>query len=323
MESKAPAQLPHDNQRGLAIFAISFGFILPTIAVGLRFLCRWITRSKLYLDDYLIIIALVFKYGCSAGAIGMLYNGLGRHIWDVPPHKISTYMKVVYSGSFLYTLCITFIKLSIISFYKRLFPVKQMALAVNVVGAIVILWCFSVCLVGGLVCIPVNKLWDPTVPGGCLDLPKYYIGLQTPNIVTDAIILVMPIKVVWGLQMPKMQRVLLLGIFMVGGLTVIFDAIRLDVMVELSKKGNDVTYAQTPASAWTCIEAAVGIMAACMPSMRPLLTSFRTNVWSRLYTSRNSSTENSSKRNSEKDKSGGAESGKGSGSESSETLTSQ
>lgn len=150
----------------------------------------------------------------------VLYNGLGTHIQLVPPNELVVYMKTLSSGSFLYTACITCVKLSILAFYKRLFPIKPMVLAVNIVGATVLLWCFGVCLIGAVTCIPFRKLWEPTIPGGCIDLAKFYYGLQIPNIVTDAVILVMPLRVVWELQMKRVQKVLLTGIFMLGVLYV-------------------------------------------------------------------------------------------------------
>jgi hypothetical protein len=58
----------------------------------------------------------------------------------VPADKLVVYMKTLASGSFIYTACITCIKLSILAFYKRLFPVRPMVLAVNIVAALVILW---------------------------------------------------------------------------------------------------------------------------------------------------------------------------------------
>ncbi|KAI9037724.1 uncharacterized protein KD926_000065 [Aspergillus affinis] len=230
----------------------------------------------------------VDRLGCIAAFMqSVLYNGLGTHIVFVPPHELVVYMKTLSTGSFTYTLCIAFVKLSILAFYKRLFPVKPMVLAVNIVGSVVILWAYGVCLVGALTCIPFRKLWDPTIPGGCIDLPKFYYGLQIPNIVTDAIILGMPMKVVWNLHVPRTQKVALSGIFLLGFLcetpslvlldfslifarTLIFDIIRLVAMVELSEAGNDITYAQTQPSVWTCIEPAVGITAACLSNMRPL-----------------------------------------------------
>jgi len=138
----------------------------------------------------------------------------------VPADQLVVYMKTLSSGGFLYTACITCIKLSILAFYKRLFPVKPMVLAVNIVAAVIILWCVGVFITSAVVCVPFRKLWEPTIPGTCIDLAKFYYGLQIPNILTDAIILVMPLRVVWNLKMPRAQRVLLTAIFMLGVLCV-------------------------------------------------------------------------------------------------------
>lgn len=151
----------------------------------------------------------------SAGEPGGVHEGKTVLALSMQLHA-NALQQTLYTGSFLYTGCITCIKLSILSLYKRLFPVKPMINAVHLVGFLVILWCFGVCLVGALTCIPVKKLWDPTVPGGCIDLPKFYYGLQVPNIVTDFIILVMPMKLVWDLPISRVQKMLLSGIFVLG-----------------------------------------------------------------------------------------------------------
>lgn len=91
-----------------------------------------------------------------------------------------------------------------------------MPLAADIVAAIVFLWGFGVIVISGATCIPFQKLWMPTIPGGCINLPKLYYGSQIPNIVTDAIILVMPVKVVWNLHVSKTRKYLLLGIFTLG-----------------------------------------------------------------------------------------------------------
>ncbi|KAL3452696.1 hypothetical protein BJX65DRAFT_292705 [Aspergillus insuetus] len=250
----------HDSLRHVVITATSFALSISTIAVVLRLLCRRITKTRWFLDDYLMIGALVFEYGISFAGVVLLYNGLGTHIMLVPADKLVVYMKTLASGGFLYTACITFVKLSILAFYKRLFPVRPMVLAVNTVAAVVILWCVGVFFVSAV----------PTVPGACIDLAQFYYGLQIPNIVTDAIILVMPLRVVWNLKMPRTQRILLMAIFLLGVLTLIFDIIRLVALIELSNSGPDITYNQVNSSVWTCIEPCVGITAACMSNMRPL-----------------------------------------------------
>ncbi|KAE8395882.1 integral membrane protein [Aspergillus alliaceus] len=272
----------HDNLRHVVITATCWALVLSTLAVVLRLVCRRMMKTKWFLDDYLMIVALFFEYVISLAGVVLLYNGLGTHKYYVPPDDLEVYMKTLPSGTFLYPLCITFVKLSIVTFYKRLFPVKPMAIAANVVGLIVILWCLAVCLVGAMTCIPFRKLWQPQVPGRCINLAQFHYGLQIPNILTDAVILVMPMRVVWSLQVSRARKIILSGIFLLGLVTLIFDIVRLVAMVEVSEAGSDITYEQVSPSVWTCIEPAVGITAACLPSMRPLFNRFPRIPWQKL-----------------------------------------
>ena len=80
-----------------------------------------------------------------------------------------------------------------------------------------------------------------------------------------------------------------------------FDCIRLWRMIVLSKSGPDITckYSasicfslraglilytdnQAPVVLWTCVEAAVGIVAACLPNLRPLFRIGGSGFWSQI-----------------------------------------
>ncbi|PWY78367.1 integral membrane protein [Aspergillus heteromorphus CBS 117.55] len=270
---------PNERLRRSLIIAICFAFILSTTAVGLRLLARRVTGARLYLDDYLIMIALLFKYGCSIGVVIILFNGIGSHITMIPKKNLTVYFQIGWSNSFVYTCCIAFIKLSILCVYKRLFTAPRMTRAANIVSVIVILWAVSVSLAGVFNCVPVQKFWDRAVEGSCMDTVSYYYGQQIPNILTDMVLLVMPMRSVWSLPISKRQRGLLSGVFLVGILTLIFDIVRLVAMIDLVNAGPDITYNQVPVAVWTCIEAAVGITAACLSHLRPL---FNLKVWSRI-----------------------------------------
>ena len=166
----------------------------------------------------------------------VLRNGLGRHVDTVNPDALETYLmvgffwsiletgltllQVLYSGSFLYSATILFTKLSILSLYRRLFPKKSVQQTSYVVAIIVAVWFVVANTVGALLCIPVTKVWRPSTPGGCIDLASFYYGLQIPNIVTDVAILVIPVKTIWSLPLPKVERISLQGIFLFGVLLV-------------------------------------------------------------------------------------------------------
>ncbi|KAJ5799729.1 uncharacterized protein N7518_001797 [Penicillium psychrosexuale] len=239
--------------------------------LGFRIISRKINGSGLFVDDWLIIIALIFEYGISIAGVVLLYNGLGTHIVEISPEQLVIYLKTLFTGSILYTGCIASIKLSILMLYRRLFPAKSMKYAVNLRYS------------RGLLYLHPNREAVASHATRWLhESSKFYYGLQVPNIATDAIILLMPMHIVWTLPISKVQKLGLSGIFILGVLTLIFDIIRLVVLIQLSTQGEDITYNQVPASVWTCIEPAVGIVAACLSNMRPLFKVIHTKVWSRL-----------------------------------------
>ena len=74
----------HDNLRHVVITATCFALSISTISVGLRLLCRKITGTKVFFDDYLIIVALVCSLWCPvllAGADGKVI--IGVLVWRV------------------------------------------------------------------------------------------------------------------------------------------------------------------------------------------------------------------------------------------------
>ncbi|KAJ6045004.1 uncharacterized protein N7446_003205 [Penicillium canescens] len=279
-----PGDFEHPNEdiRRPIKIALVFAFTLSTLAVVLRLVARRMTGSRLFLDDYLILVALFFKYACSSGVVTLLYNGLGSHITMIPPKNLVFYFQIGYSNNFVYTSCVAFVKFSILALYKRLFAIRYMVVGVHIMTVVVLLWVVGVFVSGALLCIPANKFWDQSIPGACLNPYKFYYGIQIPNILCDLIILLMPAKVVWSLPVPKSQKVLLSGIFLVGGLTFVFDIARLYAMIKLLDAGPDITYHQVPVVVWTCIEATVGIIAACLPNLRPLFKLGKSGFWSQL-----------------------------------------
>lgn len=62
---------------------------------------------------------------------------------------------------------------------------------------VVLVWCVSIFVLSTTLCIPLSKFWNPTIPGGCLDITDFYFGMQIPNILTDLFITICPIYEVY------------------------------------------------------------------------------------------------------------------------------
>ncbi|KAL1311812.1 hypothetical protein AAFC00_001891 [Neodothiora populina] len=262
-----------DTVTGRVIAATVIGFFLPTAAVLARLIARMLKANKLFLDDYLLIAALMFHYGIDIAGCFLIENGLGRHIGTVSPSQMLVFLKVQYTGAILFPLCVFFTKFSILAQYRRLFATRFFRFAVDTIIVINVLWCISVLFTGIFLCNPVDKAWYPEKEGTCINLISFYYGLQIPNVLTDLAILVLPLKEVAELRLPKQQKIGVGLTCALWTLCLAFGIVRLVVMVRLSRQGSDVTYILANPAVWTTIEPTVGIITACLPSVRVLYRS--------------------------------------------------
>lgn len=110
-------------------------------------------------------------------------------------------------------------KLSIAVFFLRLSPERNFRLVVyGICGFILIYGTVNTVMVI-FSCSPVKALWDLNVENPkCIDRTLVLLVLSIFNIFTDFLVLLLPIRIVLPLSMPRRQKVGLMGIFMSGTL---------------------------------------------------------------------------------------------------------
>ncbi|MCJ1393649.1 hypothetical protein MMC18_006525 [Xylographa bjoerkii] len=161
--------------------------------------------------------------------------------------------------------------MSILLFYVRIFNVPAFKLVAKVLMVLVALWGLSVILCAFLLCRPFAFNWDQTIPGGsCGNQILSYIITGAFNIVTDFIILALPMPMVWKLQVPRKNKIALFGMFGIGFTICIISIVRLITLVTVSYA--DITYSVVNALIWSMLEPALGLTLACLPLMRPLFS---------------------------------------------------
>ena len=75
----------------------------------------------------------------------------------------------------------------------------------------IIIW-FNLLLYGAVMfveifqCAPRAKIWKPWLPGHCIDINIAFITTAAINIISDVAILVLPMKIIWHLQMPIKRK---------------------------------------------------------------------------------------------------------------------
>ena len=65
-------------------------------------------------------------------------------------------------------------------------------------------------------CTPRAKYWDPDIPGHCINYTKAGLAYGSMNIVSDFIIFILPLPMVWSLQLSRKEKIGVSLIFMSG-----------------------------------------------------------------------------------------------------------
>lgn len=69
-------------------------------------------------------------------------------------------------------------------------------------------------------CSPRARIWDESVEGNCVNIPILLSTSGLFNTITDVLILLVPVKSVWNLNMERSLKIKIVGIFTVGSMFV-------------------------------------------------------------------------------------------------------
>jgi hypothetical protein len=107
------------------------------------------------------------------------------------------------------------IKLSILAFYLRLNPDNTFRYVVLTVMAICGSLGVSVIFADVFQCSPVSKGWYYYLEGTCINQHLFFTSTAIINIVLDFVLFLLPLQLMWGLQMRRQQKYAVCGIFSV------------------------------------------------------------------------------------------------------------
>lgn len=141
---------------------------------------------------------------------------MGRHVTVVSPYDQMMVRKGDFIFSHFYDFALVSVKLGILAFYYRVFvhPIfRTVALAT---AAFVIAWGIGITVTLFLACRPLNAYWDASVKGTCLKMVTFVYFTNISNLITDIWIFLMPVPVIWHLQLQTKKKVLLSLIFCIG-----------------------------------------------------------------------------------------------------------
>lgn len=192
----------------------------------------------------------------------------------------------------LYAFNLGWTKLGLLLMYYRIFHVPYFKKMAWVVGVFVMAWVVCITFLFIFICVPVQKLWYPLLPGRCIDQVATWIANAASTILTDLIILLMPLPQLWRLRLKKREKIGLTFAFSLGflyvidhgtrvapsacnlhtdfnGSVVFASAYRTSVLFTYSTA--DPSYTLAPTVGWTAIEMSAGIVSTSLPTLLPVL----------------------------------------------------
>ncbi|KAJ8125913.1 hypothetical protein O1611_g7725 [Lasiodiplodia mahajangana] len=273
----------------LGIWENSWGYIAATIflaflaslLVALRFWSRWISAQGIHSDDWLALATLFVQHGLGAIIlVGFISYGLGfstKSLETADAHAAKQLQKLTFIGTILYGTGSTSIRLSVIIFYFRIFATKIVRRGCYVLAGICLAWFVAIEALNLATCRPISFMWDKGRGGYCVKTPAGIIVLGAFNVVIDAATVVLPIREVIKLKLSREKKLIIFGVFLIGGIATLSSLARLVLLALYLNPETDGGTGATSAmlSATTGFEVYIAIIAACAPTLVPLYKKLR------------------------------------------------
>lgn len=263
------------NAVGTATVVIeSVLLLLVFLSIGLRLWSRVLLQMRLEANDYLILLAAILmtsRYGVEMTTVIKCGQGLHQEYVKATAgsEMITLFLKLVYVLDLHWLTLVTLIKLSILHFYSVVFRKDLFAKVVYGVMAIVIAYWMGTFWADAFLCDPPRKAWEVAIPGKCGNSNMMYTAMASADLIIDIIVILLPMPILWTLQLRTSKKILLTAIFGLGFIIIGITCVRIKYMLELDP--TDITYTFAPLALIAAIVPLLGIINASLPTMRPAL----------------------------------------------------
>lgn len=258
--------------KGSTIIATGVTFlILGAVATALRLYTRISLVRKVGVEDYFIFFAWLFALGFVVLVGEEVRYGAGRHMATLTSPEITKQIEMLYLSILSYRLSLLCTQCSIILQYLRLFTVQWGVRRVCwTLLALTSLYNIATFFAATFTCWPVKAFWDASVTGArCIDRTSLWFTNSAIGIVIDLALIITPIPALKSLNLPKKQKIALILVFAVGSFAVVTSILRLYSLYVVTHS-DDITWDNANTAIWSAVEVNVGVICACLPTLKPL-----------------------------------------------------
>lgn len=192
-------------------------------------------------------------------------------------------------------------KTSILLFYLTLAKTQKLFKGMTIATlAVVNIGGLALTFVNIFQCRPVGAAFETPIPASatCEDIVTLYLSSAPLNIITDLAIFFLPMPILTAMRLPMKQKFILIITFGFGFFVAVVDVIRIAYLQEAStthlsdvqsnngsnssgtalRNTTDISWYASLSFMWSAVEVNVGIMVACVPGLKPLVSRYAPSI---------------------------------------------
>lgn len=176
--------------------------------------------------------------------------------------------KWMYVSTSVYIPAAYFIKVTLLLLIARVFAVREkVATAIHIFIGILALMYLPIQLLKMAICVPLNAFWDTSITDArCVSQGKSFIADGSLAILTDLIILIIPVPLTWNLNLPFRRKLKIVALLGAGGAALAVTIYRMTRIGEYMRT-TDISGFYMNLCLTVMLEITIGFVCACLPSL--------------------------------------------------------
>ncbi|KAI1085316.1 hypothetical protein F5B20DRAFT_139843 [Whalleya microplaca] len=278
-ETAVVPELPAENGVHVWRTAVVMPFITFAF-VAARFYSRiYVMKRPWGLDDYIVAATMVTIIVHAVLMAQATHHGMGLHIWQFTPELNSEYYLWIGISSEFYVLSLAGFKTALLLLYLQLFGVKKrFRIACYITMGFTLGYLTCNALTEFLGCNPIAKKWQQHLPGKCINSIAANIAYGAGHMLSDLIIAILPLTMVWRLQFPTPRQKVGLSLALGSGLFAWAVACVRWAISTYNMLTYDRPWWAGISFTFSILEVNTGLICACTATFSPLMQVFSTSV---------------------------------------------
>ncbi|EHY54540.1 hypothetical protein HRR83_004337 [Exophiala dermatitidis] len=264
------------DQKGPVVDLVSWiAMTTMCLAVITVLVSKLVVLRKLVWRDGILVAAMLFSIGFTIAINKQVSHGLGSRRPTLSTDDYLGFQKAGYAWNILYIASLALGKSSTLLLLLTLAPSKRYRRPMLGVAIVVGLWALSSILGSAFQC----ELPQPYLitMGKCFDQHGFWTAIGIIDIVTDVLIVALPIYLVHNLQLPRHKKVAVCFAFSFRLAAVGCTSWRLATLGSFfdRRSNKDIPFDSWPPTVATILEVFFDVFSACVPHLRPFMDSIQ------------------------------------------------